>query len=518
MNPNDAAALFWFARNQLYYDLELAAHADVMLCRYEHLAMEPSALMRRVYDFAGVTCPDLSHTRQVHSSSVSKGKSLELLPEVRALCEQLQARLDAQYELQSKMPAVADAAAKRARRACNRRCCNERRSRPIRGIGGRAAVISITRLMNQGLLLISPMLLTRLLSVEEFGQYREFLLYATVLEVIAAYNIFTSLLRFVAHQPEHRQQFVDQALLMTLGTSTLVVVGTAVLNWIFDGALVGNYMLPLGVFIFVYVNFDFWEHMWLAQRRVGAVFAYTTGRLIARMVTVVTAAWLTSDVQVIIWSLVTLEARAISRVAVHVGSLPAARTTATRIGLARAAALLRPDRRGACARGAEQIHGQPVRRQAPRPGRPGALRDRHLHAADHHRVAQLAVGCAAAGNVVAAALAAAWRFPGALAAHDDRGCDPADSGCRAARALCGHDRRDALLGGVPACRAGVPDLSAGAVPRDRRLCRAAARDQPDCAADVRQPRVLVVERDPAGDPAADRGSARRARWHSSFRA
>ena len=52
-------------------------------------------------------------------------------------------------------------------------------------------VISITRLMNQGLLLISPILLTRLLSVEEFGWYREFLLYATVLEVIASYNIFT---------------------------------------------------------------------------------------------------------------------------------------------------------------------------------------------------------------------------------------------------------------------------------------------------------------------------------------
>jgi hypothetical protein len=111
MNPNDAAALFWYARNQLYYDLELQGHDAVMLCRYEHLAMDPAALMRRVYDFADVTCPDLSHTRQVHSSSVSKGKSLELLPEVRVLCEQLQARLDAQYEAQSKRSAVAGASA-----------------------------------------------------------------------------------------------------------------------------------------------------------------------------------------------------------------------------------------------------------------------------------------------------------------------------------------------------------------------------------------------------------------------
>jgi O-antigen/teichoic acid export membrane protein len=162
--------------------------------------------------------------------------------------------------------------------------------------------------MNQGLLLISPMLLTRMLSVEEFGQYREFLLYATVLDVIAGYNISSSLLRFVAHQPEHRQQFVDQALYMMIVTSTLVLAATAVLNWMFDGALVGGYMLPLALYLFFYVNFDVWEHMWLAQRRVGAVWAYTAGRLLARMITVVTAAALTGSVQVIIWSLIALEA------------------------------------------------------------------------------------------------------------------------------------------------------------------------------------------------------------------
>jgi hypothetical protein len=109
MNPNDAAALFWYARNQLYFDLELAQHNEAMLCRYEHLATEPAAVLRRIYEFAGVACPDLSHTRQVHSSSVTKGRHLELLPEVRALCEQLQARLDAQYELQLRMPVAGTA-------------------------------------------------------------------------------------------------------------------------------------------------------------------------------------------------------------------------------------------------------------------------------------------------------------------------------------------------------------------------------------------------------------------------
>jgi hypothetical protein len=106
MSPYDAAALFWYARNQLYYDLELATHRETMLCRYEALLADPVAVMRRVYEFSGVACPDLSHSRKMCAAAVTRSESLELLPEVRALCDQLQARLDAQYELQSRMPVV----------------------------------------------------------------------------------------------------------------------------------------------------------------------------------------------------------------------------------------------------------------------------------------------------------------------------------------------------------------------------------------------------------------------------
>ena len=108
MNPNDAAALFWFARNRLYFELNLAAHPAVFLCRYEHLVQEPAQLVRSIYDFLALPCPDLSHTAEVHSASLQKGKDLDISADIRNECERLQARLDSHYELQARSRLNAD--------------------------------------------------------------------------------------------------------------------------------------------------------------------------------------------------------------------------------------------------------------------------------------------------------------------------------------------------------------------------------------------------------------------------
>jgi O-antigen/teichoic acid export membrane protein len=178
----------------------------------------------------------------------------------------------------------------------------------IRGIGGRAVVLSVTRLMNHGLVLISPIVLVRLMSVEQFGRYREFLLYASVLVALAALGVNSSLLHFVPHRPEHAHRFVSQALVLTFATSTLVIGAVVVLNLALDGAIIGQQTLPVVLYAALFVNFDFWESLWIAQKKIVPVWAYTTGRLVARVAVVITAALLTTDIDVIIWSLVTLEA------------------------------------------------------------------------------------------------------------------------------------------------------------------------------------------------------------------
>jgi len=162
--------------------------------------------------------------------------------------------------------------------------------------------------MNQGLVVISPILLVRLLTVEEFGRYREFLMYAGLLTTFCAFGINNSLLYFIPARPQNVRQMVRQATVMTIGTSLLVVGITLLADYIAKGAILGGLQLPVAIYVLLFVNLDFWEFYWLSLKRPLPVFAYTTGRLIARILVVVTAATIWRDVMPIVWSLIALEA------------------------------------------------------------------------------------------------------------------------------------------------------------------------------------------------------------------
>lgn len=166
-------------------------------------------------------------------------------------------------------------------------------------------------------MLISPIILTRLLSVADFGRYREFLLYAMVLTGIAAFGINSSLLRFIPARPELGWRFVNQSVLMTLVTSTSIAAAVLCANWLFGGRVLGDYAVPVAIYVVLFVNFDFWEFLWIAEKRPLRVWSYTTGRLAARITVVVTAAALTRDVTVVVHSLIALE---LVRVLVSIGA------------------------------------------------------------------------------------------------------------------------------------------------------------------------------------------------------
>lgn len=94
MNSYDAAALFWWARMQLYFEQRLDQNPDVLLSRYEDLVTDPARTMRRTYAFLERPYPGDHIVKDVNAQSVGKGRVSRLSPEVNELCAAMLARLD----------------------------------------------------------------------------------------------------------------------------------------------------------------------------------------------------------------------------------------------------------------------------------------------------------------------------------------------------------------------------------------------------------------------------------------
>jgi O-antigen/teichoic acid export membrane protein len=177
----------------------------------------------------------------------------------------------------------------------------------VSGLGNRTAILTLSRLASFGLQLISPIFLVRLLTVADFGHYREFLLYASILQAFAQFSINDSLLYCVPANPGSPWRLARQTAVLTLCSSSLVVLVLAMLDIASGGELVHGYLLPLVAYTLVSVNLDFWEYLWLANGRAQPVFLYSAGRLAIRVAVVVVTAAVTHDFHAVIWALVGLE-------------------------------------------------------------------------------------------------------------------------------------------------------------------------------------------------------------------
>lgn len=92
LSPISAAALFWYLRNRLFFDLGLDRRGDVILVSYDAMIAEPERRMRALAAFLGVAYrPDLV----AHIGPRGLGpRPIEIDPRVRDLCEELLAWLD----------------------------------------------------------------------------------------------------------------------------------------------------------------------------------------------------------------------------------------------------------------------------------------------------------------------------------------------------------------------------------------------------------------------------------------
>jgi hypothetical protein len=89
-----AAALFWYVRNRLYFELGLAHRPDVLLVSYDAMIHDPAAEMRRICAFLDFPY-QARLTAHIAPRHPAQPEPLEIDPRIRARCDELTAELDA---------------------------------------------------------------------------------------------------------------------------------------------------------------------------------------------------------------------------------------------------------------------------------------------------------------------------------------------------------------------------------------------------------------------------------------
>lgn len=96
MDPYDAAALFWYARNSLFFSRGYSTDSRIRLCKYEDLVTDPVGIMAGVYKFIGRQFPGDRIVAGVFSDSRGKGRHVNLSDPVQEICEELLLRLESE--------------------------------------------------------------------------------------------------------------------------------------------------------------------------------------------------------------------------------------------------------------------------------------------------------------------------------------------------------------------------------------------------------------------------------------
>jgi hypothetical protein len=97
MNDASALGLFWFYRNQLFFDQGFETDRRVALVRYESLVGDPAREVDTIARFLGLR-PTEPMRRLITPGSVAKRPPPEIEPDVRRLCQEMLARLDAVHQ------------------------------------------------------------------------------------------------------------------------------------------------------------------------------------------------------------------------------------------------------------------------------------------------------------------------------------------------------------------------------------------------------------------------------------
>ena len=89
LSPLDAAALFWWARNQLYFDQELWREERIRIIRYERACNQAEEVAEALSEYIEIPLPQRSIAVRVRVEPQGASDMEDLNPAVKQLCQEL---------------------------------------------------------------------------------------------------------------------------------------------------------------------------------------------------------------------------------------------------------------------------------------------------------------------------------------------------------------------------------------------------------------------------------------------
>ena len=171
----------------------------------------------------------------------------------------------------------------------------------------RTLTLVLSQSLNFAVQFFSPIFLVRILDVKDYGQYKEFIIYSSLILAFISFSVKSNLLYFVSKDPQNESVYVTNTVFLLFLFSTIGLI----LVYLFKSYLISvtsyNFISLLIVFIFCYQNVDILDSYFLAIKRSDYVLFWSVGNVIVRTIALLLVAFLTRSVITIIYLLIILE-------------------------------------------------------------------------------------------------------------------------------------------------------------------------------------------------------------------
>ncbi len=169
-------------------------------------------------------------------------------------------------------------------------------------------MLACARLLNQALALLSPLLLVRLLEIDEYGRYRQFMVTAMFLTSLGGFALASNLNYLIARSPERQSVDISNSCVLMLGVSVIsALVVVLARHWLVPPEIAGSWLL-LAVYVFLFLNLEVLVAYWLAHGQSTQIMGYTLAVTVWRLATLLAATYWLRDVELIFVILVCAEA------------------------------------------------------------------------------------------------------------------------------------------------------------------------------------------------------------------